>query len=133
MVLSGSVSSASPELLRGRGVPSGTAALVPRSDSQGGGSAAADEGRRLLGEEEPREARLRPVRAVERSLQTLPHSEQRCKHIQRTQTGSDPRELTKGFPCVPVEYVSFGWRELPHHPTADPPVPNIRATHHKEV
>lgn len=77
------------KLARGAGIGAspGTADLVPRSYSQTGGSAAADEGRRLLGEEEPRETRIRPVCAVERSLQTFPHSEQRRKQISSTVTG----------------------------------------------
>lgn len=84
-----SASSDTPELPRwaGSGASPGTADLVPRSHSQTRGSAAADEGRRLLGEEEPRETRIRPVCAVGRSLQTLPHSEQRRKQIYSTVTG----------------------------------------------
>lgn len=84
-----SASSDPPELPRGagRGASPGTADLVPRSHSQIGGSAAAEEGRRLLGEEEPREAGIRPVCAVGRSLQTFPHSEQRRKLVDFTATG----------------------------------------------
>lgn len=82
-------SSDTPELPRGAGraASPGTADLVPRSYSQTGGSAAADEGRRLLGEEEPREIRIRAVCAVEWSLQTLPHSEKRRKQVYSTLTG----------------------------------------------
>lgn len=84
-----SASSDPPELPRGagRGASPGTADLVPRSYSQVGGSAAAEEGRRLLGEEEPREAGIRPVCTVGRSLQTFPHSEQRRKLVDFTATG----------------------------------------------
>lgn len=79
----------SPELPpgAGSGASPGTADLVPRSYSQTGGSAAAGEGRRLLGEEEPRETWIRPVCAVAWRLQTFPHSEQRRKQICSTLTG----------------------------------------------
>lgn len=85
----GSVSSAAPQQRRGAGgdASSGAAELVPRSYSQAGGSAAADEGRRLPGEEEPREALLRPVGAVVRSLQTFPRSEQGSKQIESSRSG----------------------------------------------
>lgn len=114
---------------------SGAAGLVPRSHSQTGGAAAAEGQRRLPGEEESRQARLRVVGAVGRSLQAFPHPERRC----RSGGGgfffyggwfSFTLTLCSG---VPVESVPSGWRELSEHPAAHPTPPVVTAAHHQEV